>query len=138
MCIRDSRYTIGTVAWFVLLGWAASRANTRARRWTVIGLAAAGTIGFFGDPVREAVVVAGIALLVLAPSVRVPRRLVGLLSVMASASLFVYLTHWQVYPHLEDSVPVLATALSFAVGIGYWWLARPALRAVGRRLHDRA
>ena len=133
-----NRYTIGTVAWFVLLGWAASRADTRARRWTVISLAAAGTIGFFGDPLREATIVAGVALLVLAPSVRVPRRLVGPLSVTASASLFVYLTHWQVYPHLEDSVPVLATALSFAVGIGYWWLARPALRAVGRHLHDRA
>ena len=130
-----NRYTIGTVAWFVLLGWAASRADTGVRRWTVVGLAAVGTIGFFGDPLREAVVVAGLALLVLAPSVRTPRRLVGPLSVTASASLFVYLTHWQVYPHLEDSVPVLATALSFVVGIGYWWLARPALRAVGRRLH---
>ncbi|MGZ5405340.1 MAG: acyltransferase family protein, partial [Nocardioides sp.] len=130
-----NRYTIGTVAWFVLLGWAANRADTRVRRWTVVGIAAVGTVGFFGDPVREAVVVAGIALLVLAPSVRVPRRLVGPLSVVASASLYVYLTHWQVYPHLEDSVPVLATALSFAVGIGYWWAARPTLRAIGRRVH---
>lgn len=129
------RYAIGTVAWFVLLGWAASRADTRARRWSILGLAAAGTFGFFGDPLREATVVAGIALLVLAPSVSVPRQLVGPLSVIASASLFVYLTHWQVYPHLENSVPLLATLLSFAVGIGYWWLARPVLRAVGRGLH---
>jgi len=122
----------------VLLGWAASRADSSPRRWTVIGIAAAGTIGFFGDPLREAIVVAGIALLVLAPTLRVPRRLVGPLSVVASASLFVYLTHWQVYPHLEDSVPVLATLLSFGVGIGYWWLARPMLRRVGRMMHARA
>ena len=65
----------------------------------------------------------------LAPSVRVPRRLVGPVSVLASSSLFVYVTHWQVYPHLEHSVPVLATALSFAVGVGYWRLSRPLLRA---------
>ena len=131
------RYTIGVVAWWFLLGWLGTRADSPVRRWTVIGLAAVGTIGFFGDPWREAIVVAGIAVLVLAPSVRVPRRLVGPVSVLASASLFVYVTHWQVYPHLEHSVPVLATALSFAVGVGYWRLSRPLLRAVGRRLHGR-
>ena len=83
---------------------------------------------------REALVVGGVALLVLVPTLRVPRRLVGAVSVLASASLFVYLTHWQVYPHLEDSWPLLATLLSFAVGTGYWWLSRPVLRALGRRL----
>jgi hypothetical protein len=69
---------------------------------------------------------------VLLPSVRVPRRLVGTISVVASSSLFVYLTHWQVYPHLEDHVPLLATLLSFAAGIAYWWVSRPALAALGR------
>ncbi len=132
-----NRYTIGLAAWFLLLGWLANRADSRRRRGTVVALAAVGVFGFFGDPLREAVVVAGIALLVLVPSVRVPRRLVGPLSVIASASLFVYLTHWQVYPHLEHRVPLAATVLSFAVGIGYWWLARPVLRGVGRRLHGR-
>jgi acyl-CoA synthetase (AMP-forming)/AMP-acid ligase II len=127
-----NRYTIGAVTWFLLLGWTASRADSPARRWSVVGLAAVGTAGFFGDPVREALVVAGIAALVLLPSVRVPRRLVGTISVVASSSLFVYLTHWQVYPHLEDHVPVLATLLSFAAGIAYWWVSRPALAALGR------
>ena len=129
-----NRYTIGAVAWLVLLGWAASRADSPARRWAVVGLAAVGTAGFFGDPVREALVVAGVAALVLLPSVRVPRRLVGAVSVVASSSLFVYLTHWQVYPHLEDSYPLLATLLSFAAGIGYWWVARPVLAGLARRL----
>ena len=71
------RYTIGVVAWWFLLGWLATRADTPARRWSVVALAAVGTFGFFGDPWREAMVVAGIALLVHVSSVRVPRRLVG-------------------------------------------------------------
>jgi len=129
------RYTIGVVALWFALGWAACRADSPARRWLVVGLAAAGTVGFFGDPVREALVVAGVALLGHVPTLRVPARLVGPVSVVASASLFVYLTHWQVYPHLEDVFPLGATAASFAVGIGVWWLSRPLLRRLGRALH---
>jgi hypothetical protein len=106
----------------------------RTRRLAVTLLAAIGTVGFFGDLSRELLVVAGVALLVHVPTVRVPRRLVAPLSVLASSSLFVYLTHWQVYPHLEDVFPLGATLASFAVGIGYWWLARPGLRRLGTLL----
>ncbi len=127
-----NRYTIVLAAFFVLLGWTAHRADTAPRRWFVVALAAVATAGFFGDPVRETLVVLGVAALVLLPSVRVPRRLVGTLSVLASSSLFVYLTHWQVYPHLEVDHPLLATLASFAVGIAAWWLARPALRRLPR------
>ena len=127
-----NRYTIGLAAFFVLLGWTASRADTPARRWTVVGLTAAATYGFFGDPWREGLIVAGVAALVLLPALRLPRWLVPVVSVVASSSLFVYLTHWQVYAHLEDRYPVLATLASFAVGITAWWLARPATRALGR------
>jgi hypothetical protein len=129
------RYTIGVVALWFALGWAAFRADTAARRWLVVALTALGTLGFFGDPVREALVVAGVALLVHVPTLRVPAWLVAPLSVTASASLFVYLTHWQVYPHLEDVFPLGATLTSFAVGIAVWWLSRPALRRLGRVLH---
>ena len=53
---------------------------------------------------------------------------------LASSSLFVYLTHWQVYPALEMDHPLLATLSSLAVGVACWWLARPALRRLGRAL----
>jgi len=51
--------------------------------------------------------------------------------------VYVYLTHWQVYPHLEDRYPLLAVLASFTVGIGYWLLvtrvATPMLRRVRPR-----
>jgi acyl-coenzyme A synthetase/AMP-(fatty) acid ligase len=132
------RYTVGVVAWWVLLGWLAARADSRGRRLLVVGLAAAGTFGFFGDPVREALVVGGVAALVLLPSVPVPRLLVRPVSLLASASLFVYLTHWQVYPPLEERSGLLALAVSLAVGVTVWWLARPALRRVRALVVGRA
>jgi acyl-CoA synthetase (AMP-forming)/AMP-acid ligase II len=125
------RYTPGLVLWCFLLGWLAARSHTVAHRLAVTAAAALATAGFFDDATRELVVVAGVALLAWLPSVRVPRVLGRALTALAGASLFVYLTHWQVYPHLEVDHPLLSTLASFAVGIGYWWVCRPALRRLG-------
>jgi acyl-CoA synthetase (AMP-forming)/AMP-acid ligase II len=128
------RYTPGVVLWFFALGWLVARARTVRQRIAVTGAAAAATVGFFGDLDRELLVVAGVALMAWVPSVRLPRVVVPVLTVLASASLFVYLTHWQVYPALEMDHPLAATLSSFAVGVAYWWLTRPLLRRLGRTL----
>ncbi|NUS49933.1 MAG: AMP-dependent synthetase, partial [Nocardioidaceae bacterium] len=129
------RYALPVVLWCVALGWAAARATTRGQRVAVTVAAPLLTYGFFDDPMRETVVVAGVALLVWLPRVPLPRVLQRPLSVVAAASLWVYLTHWQVYPYLEDDHPLLATLSSFAVGIGCWW-AYPRITASARRLVD--
>ena len=90
--------------------------------------------GFFGEPVREAIVAVGILALVWVRAIPVPRIAVPLLVTVAAASLFVYLTHWQVYPPFEQTAPWLGTLLSFAVGVlayrAYVTLSGAALRAV--------
>ena len=128
------RYTLGVVAWCFVLGWLASRARTPLQRLGVVLGAALGVVGFFGDLQREVVILAGVAVLTWAPTMRLPRPAVAVLSVVAGSSLWVYLTHWQVYPHLEMSQPLLATLASFAVGIAYWWAMRPVVRRLGRSL----
>ena len=130
----SERYVPGVVLWFFVLGWAAERARTAPTRVLVTAVGALGVAGFFADPQRELVIAAGVAFLVSVPAVRLPRPLAAALSVLASASLFVYLTHWQVYPWLEMDHPLLATLSSLAVGIAYWWLMRPALRRLGLAL----
>jgi acyl-CoA synthetase (AMP-forming)/AMP-acid ligase II len=132
------RYTPGIVLWCFVLGWVAARSRSVPQRLAVTAAAALATAGFFDDPTRELLVVAGVALLVWLPAVRVPRRLGRALTVLAAASLFLYLTHWQVYPHLEVDHPLLATLASFAVGVGYWWLSRPAVRRLGPALRTLA
>lgn len=102
------------------LGWAAARSRAAWQRWAVTAAAALAVPGFAGEPQREVVVLAGLLLLVWVPTLRVPALLARLVGPLAAGSLYVYVTHWQVYPHLEADAPWLATAASFAVGLAYW------------------
>lgn len=114
------RYAAASVVWLVVLGWLVARADTTARRVLVSALAVASTAGFFGDPWREAVVAGGILLLIWIPAIPLPQVVAPLVATLAGSSLFVYLTHWQVYPPFEQSAPWLGTVLSFAVGVLAW------------------
>ncbi|HYO41259.1 MAG TPA: AMP-binding protein, partial [Nocardioidaceae bacterium] len=132
------RYALPVVLWCIALGWLAARSETTTHRVLASAAAAGATYGFFGDVIRETLVVAGILCLVWVRTVRFPRALLRPVTLLASSSLFVYLTHWQVYPHLEDGYPLLATLASFAVGIGAH-RAYAAVRSPGtRRLRTRA
>ncbi len=127
------RYTTLVVAFFFVLGWLGARVETTPRRVLVSGLAIALTAGFFGQPHREAVVLGGFLLMLWLPHVTMPLWLARSAGVLAGASLFIYLTHWQVYPPLEDSGHQwLALVASLAVGIAYGRLVRPLHQAVGR------
>ncbi|MFH8249067.1 AMP-binding protein [Microbacterium sp. B2969] len=111
------RYAVPVVLWLVILGWLVARADTTMRRVLVSAITVVATFGFFGEPGREAVVVGGILALIWIPAIRLPRAAVPLVATVAGASLFVYLTHWVVYPPFEQSAPWLGTLLSFLVGI---------------------
>ncbi|MDP3968405.1 MAG: non-ribosomal peptide synthetase [Nocardioides sp.] len=133
-----ARYTPWAVAWLIAAGWTAARACTVLQRLAVSAAVLAGVHGFFGDPEREAMIVAGVLLLVWVRSVRVPRAAARVAAVLAAASLYVYVTHWQVYPHLEWEAPWLALLLSLAVGVAYqhlwaWLVSRPAASRRRRR-----
>lgn len=110
------------VAWLFLGGWAAAVARTRSQRLSVTGLLALGAWDFTGETQRDLVVAAGLLALVWLPTVPWPRVLVGATGTLASASLYVYLTHWQVYPHLEDRWPLAGLLASLAVGVLAWRL----------------
>jgi len=109
-----------TVLWLFALGWAIARARTAEHRLLVSAVALLAVPGFFDNPARDAVVLAGALALVWVstlPVIRPVNRLVGLL---AGASLYIYLTHWVVYPWLEGhGVPALPAVLaSLVVGVG--------------------
>ncbi len=135
------RYSLPVVLWLIALGWLIARSTDLRRRLVSATVIVLTIPGFFGDPLREGIVLVGLLVLLWLPAIAVPRILVPALGIVASASLFIYLVHWQVYPALEDEFPLLATLASFAVGIlawrGYsaassWTSSRVA--AVGRRI----
>ncbi len=128
------RYSTPVIAWLFTLGWAAARATAFRERLAVALLGLSGIAGFFMDDEREALIVAGIAVLAFVPTLPVPRVLVLPVTWLAGASLFIYLTHWQLYPHLEDHHPFWATTLSLLLGMVVWRAARPGLQALGRIL----
>ena len=129
------RYTTLVVAFFFALGWVAARATDTRRRLLVTALAAALTVGFFGQPHREVIVLGGFLLMLWLPHVSLPPVLARAAGVLAGASLFIYLTHWQVYPALEDAGHQwLALVASLTVGIAYARVVRPVHQAVGRAI----
>ena len=128
------RYMPSIGFWCFALGWAAAKAVGARERLLVSAAAIATVPGFFGEPDREAVVVIGVLLLVWLREIRAPKWPAVAVGVLASSSLAIYLTHWQVYPHLEMSNPPLAVICSVAAGVAYWSLTRRALGAVATRV----
>ncbi|MDI6908674.1 AMP-binding protein [Nocardioides sp.] len=137
------KYTVAGSLWLVLLGWAAAEARTRTPRLVVAAAGLLGLVGFFpGEPSRTAIVGAGVLLLLWARPVPVPTVLAAPLRVVAGASLWIYLTHWQVYPGLEAAGrPALAIGASLVVGVAcacaYRRLERAARPRLRRRLSRR-
>ncbi len=112
------KYSALVVLWVLALGWAAAEAHTRAQR-VVVGITAAiAMFGFFGDLQRELIVAGSVSLLLWARPVTLPAVLARLVQVVASASLWIYLTHWQVYPGLEAAGhAITAVVASVVVGV---------------------
>jgi len=110
-----------TVVWIFLIGWAVQRARTPAQRLLVTGIALACVPGFFGEPEREAIVAVGVVLLAWVTVVPVPRPLNRGVGLIAAASMYIYLTHWQVWPPLAGVLPFeMALAATLAIGVGAW------------------
>ena len=113
-------YTGPVVVWLIALGWLLARADTTARRVLVSVIAVASSLGFFGAPLREAILAGGMLALIWVPAVRAPQWMVPAVATVAGASMFIYLTHWQVYPLFEQNAPWIGTLLSLAVGVITW------------------
>ena len=114
------RYTAPLVLWCIALGAVVARAHRRSQRVVASLLVVVATYGFFGDPSRELTVIGALLALVWLRGVRLPAPAARAVGVLASASLFVYLTHWVVYPPLDADHDVLAALLSLAVGVAVW------------------
>ncbi|WP_405890295.1 AMP-binding protein [Streptomyces sp. NBC_00133] len=125
------------VPWLFALGWAAAKASTVRQRLLATAAALVTVPGFFpGEPGREALIMAGFVLLVWVPSLPSLGPVNRLAGLLASGSLYIYLTHWQVFPHIEAFSGWLALAVSLAFGVAYAAVAARVTRAL--RLRGRA
>ncbi|MPY96961.1 MAG: AMP-binding protein [Actinophytocola sp.] len=130
----DWAMTTHAMAWFFALGWLAFRARTTTQHLVVVAAAFLTIPGFFVNDIREGVVLVGLLLVLFVPRVRVPRVLVGPVGLVASASLYIYLTHYALLPGmLAVASPLVVTASGIALGIAVWFTVEQGT-ALGARL----
>jgi acyl-CoA synthetase (AMP-forming)/AMP-acid ligase II/peptidoglycan/LPS O-acetylase OafA/YrhL/acyl carrier protein len=128
------------VLWLFAIGWAASRAERTWQRGLLLAIALASVPGYFESVERNALILAGVLLLIGVPRIRLPAVVARGASVLGAASLAIYLVHWEVWPLFEGWYGVPSLAASLAAGIVLWRIASraPALvshvrRSWGRR-----
>jgi hypothetical protein len=112
---RDAWFTV-LAFWFFAVGWAAAKASTTLQRAAVTVVLIISLHGHFDRTERDMLVLAGFALLIWLPALRCPPAATVVAGVIAEASLYTYLTHYQVYP-LFDGHPLLGVVASVAVGV---------------------
>ena len=122
-------FLAASVLWLFALGWLIARCTTLRHRLAVTVVAAATVPGFFVSTERGMVLMAGLMLLLWVPSVRLPGLVNRVAGLLASASLYIYLTQFQVYPEFPGR-PALAVLACVLVGLAYWQLVERAERAL--------
>jgi len=117
---RDAWFTMLTF-WFFAIGWAASKASTTLQRVAVSVALIVSLHGYFDTTLRDVTVMVGLLLLIWVPTIRCPAALTVAVGVLAEASLYTYLVHYQVYA-LFDGHPALGVLASIAVGVLLTWV----------------
>ncbi|MFE1291349.1 AMP-binding protein [Streptomyces sp. NPDC058751] len=119
------------VFWLFALGWAAARAGTVRQRALLTAVLLLTVPGLFQDQfLRTALVIAGLGLLIWVPTLPSVGPLSALAGVLASSSLYIYLTHYQVYPYLQEDFPLTALLASLVLGVAYAVVVTRAARTV--------
>jgi hypothetical protein len=111
----DAWFTV-LAFWFFAVGWAAAKASTTLQRAAVTVVLIVGLHNYFDRTERELVVLAGFALLIWLPALRCPPAATVVAGVIAEASLYIYLTHYQVYP-LFGEHRLLGVVASIVIGV---------------------
>ncbi len=112
---REAWFTI-LAFWFFAVGWAAAKSSTVWQRLAVTLVLVVSLHGYFDNTEREVLVLAGFLLLIWLPAIRCPAWLTVVAGTVAEASLYTYLTHYQVYP-LFDAHPLLGVIAAIVLGV---------------------
>lgn len=120
---HESRQT-SHVAWIYVLGIATALADSTPRRWWLTGLSLSLSVLLYaGDPSRQAFLSLGWLLLIWQPVITLPRIAGQAAGLIASASLFIYVSHFSVLKKLMPITParqLVAGAICLVVGVLSW------------------
>ncbi len=127
------RFRTHGVAWFFVLGWLIQRSRTVEQRLLTSVLCLVAVADFFGQPHREAFIAGGLLLLIWCRTIPIPRRVGVVAATLAAASMWILITHFQVWPALAAHLPIgLAYPATIAVGVAAWKTVETTPRLVRR------
>ena len=136
----NMRFRTHGVAWFFVLGWLVCRSTTSRQRVLTTMLCLATAPGFFGYAPREWFIASALILLAWCRELPFPRLLARPVGVVAAASMWIFITHFAVWPLVVDVTnPYVAYVVTIAAGTVVWFAVdRATRRAVARaRRHRR-
>ncbi len=111
------------IFWIFALGWAAAHAGGHRARVALSTVALVAMPGYFGEPQREVFLVLTLLLLLWVPSLPVPRVATRAIGLVAGASLYIYLSHWQVFPPVRAAFgKPAAMVVALVAGVLLWKL----------------
>ncbi|HEY3485553.1 MAG TPA: hypothetical protein VGK49_09215, partial [Ilumatobacteraceae bacterium] len=127
------RYRTHGVAFFFVLGWLVQRSSTTWQRLATSAFCLAAPLEFFDNPTREWFIGISLATLVWLPALPCPRLAMRPFALLASASMWILITHFTVWPPLVDVAPIgWAYAATIACGVVAWFVVEQGTR-LGRR-----
>ncbi len=126
--------------WYFFLGWCALFAEARWQRWLNTALIVGLSLWIMPGTSRGNWIIAGGLFLNWARPVRLPIPLARAISTLASASLYIYVSHWVILEPFGRAFPSLGfvgqVVFAWLVGIVFWYAFERAWQA-GRRLLER-
>ncbi|GAA3523969.1 AMP-binding protein [Aeromicrobium panaciterrae] len=114
---QHHEYDIPAIAWCFAIGWVAALLKGHAGRLALSVVAAASTFGFFQDLSREIVLLVGLMVVIWVPLIPVPRFVIRPLGLIAGATLFIFVSHFQTTPGLIDVNPWFALVVGIVFGV---------------------
>lgn len=118
------RFRTHSIAWFFVLGWLVQRSDSTRKRLLTSVVCAASVAGFFHYPPREWFIAVSLVTLVWVREIPLPRVVARPVATLASASLWILISHFTIWPLLIDVLPLpLAYAGTIAAGVVVWLVA---------------
>lgn len=116
-----------------MLGWCIAGATNNMRR-AVLSVAALLILRFSNSFGFNPTVAVGVLVLIWVRSLPVPAVVRTVTAAIASASLFIYLTHFQFQSAAKHivgrSIPAVNVILALAGGVAVWWIYDRVTRAI--------
>ena len=131
--IVNLRFRTHGVAWLFALGWLVHQSRQRWQQVLTSAICLLTIPGSFGRPEHEWFIAAGLLVLLWCKDLPVPRALRVPISAVAAASIWIFISHFRVFPPLSRDLPLgVAYALTIAAGVALAGLVAVAGRQMPR------